>query len=98
VPGILVFGDNHLIVEGPRPDEAEARALVRFWSVIQIGAETPLSLRKWSIVKKAFRERLEWAWEVGGEGEKTEAVRVLLAELEARGVKCSQVSRGGLDV
>jgi hypothetical protein len=98
VPGILVFGDNHLIVEGPRPKAEEALALWRFWSVIQIGAETPIELRRWAIVNRAFREELEWAWMVTGEGEQSEAVRVLLAELESRGVKCSSVSRGGLDV
>ena len=90
--GILVFGDNHLIVEGPRPEEAQAAELARFWSVIEIGAEIPNELRAWSIVNKALREELEWAWIVPGEGEQTEAVRVLLAELEARAVKCSKVS------
>jgi hypothetical protein len=98
VLGILVFGDNHLIVDGPNPSEEQARALARFWSVIQIGVDTPLALRQWSIVKKAFRENLEWAWIVPGAGEQTEAVRVLLAEMESRGVKCSSVPRGGLDV
>ncbi|MEP7365245.1 MAG: hypothetical protein ABI972_18485 [Acidobacteriota bacterium] len=84
--GILVFGDNHLIVDGPRPDEEQARALARYWSVIEIGRVVPAEMRGWSIVKKAFRENLEWAWVVPGEGGQTEAVGVLLKELQDRGV------------
>lgn len=84
--GILVFGDNHLIVEGPRPEEVQARALTRFWSVIEIGRVTPEELRGWRVVTKAFRENLEWAWVVAGEGMQTEAVGVLLDEMRARGV------------
>jgi hypothetical protein len=38
--GILVHGDNHLIVRGPLPDPVVAVALVRHWSLIQIGATT----------------------------------------------------------
>ena len=84
--GILVFGDNHLIVSGPRPDEAVARALVRLWSVIAIGREVPEHLRQWTITTKAFREDLSWAWVVAGEGTQSDAVRVLLKELQDRGV------------
>jgi hypothetical protein len=35
--GILVMGDNHLIVRGPLPDRETALALARHWSLIQIG-------------------------------------------------------------
>jgi len=35
--GILVHGNNHLILSGPVPDEAIALALARHWSIIQIG-------------------------------------------------------------
>jgi hypothetical protein len=38
---ILVHGDNHFIVRGPLPDPAAALALVRHWSLIQIGETTP---------------------------------------------------------
>jgi hypothetical protein len=38
--GILVHGDNHFIVCGPLPDRDAARALIRHWSIIQIGATT----------------------------------------------------------
>ena len=84
--GILVFGDNHLIVEGPRPEEAQALALKRYWSVIAIGRVVPEELKAWRVVTKAFRENLEWAWVAPGDGEQTSAVRVLLDEMRARGV------------
>ena len=84
--GIVVHGDNHFIVRGPQPDGETVRALVRHWSVIQIGAVMPEGLRAWRISTKEFREDLEWAWIVPGEGEHTAAVRQLLAELQARDV------------
>jgi len=85
--GILVCGDNHFIVNGPLPDRAAALALARHWSIIQIGQSTPPSLRNWSIVTRAFRENLEWAVVVPGDGEVTPAVAQLLKELSARGIK-----------
>ena len=85
--GILVIGDNHFIVRGPLPDRASALALARHWSTIQIAQETPAALRKWSIRTREFRENLEWAAVVPGDGETTPAVAQLLAELSARGIK-----------
>ncbi len=41
--GILVHGNNHFILNGPRPDEQEALALVRHFSLIQIGPPTALA-------------------------------------------------------
>jgi hypothetical protein len=84
--GILVCGDNHFIVRGPFPDRATALALARHWSIIQIGQTTPPSLQSWSIVTRAFREDLEWAVVVPGNGEITPAVAQLLKELSARGI------------
>jgi hypothetical protein len=84
--GILVYGDNHFIVRGPLPDRAAAMALARHWSVIQIGQTAPPHLQSWSIVTRAFREDLEWAVRVPGEGEVTPAVAQLLQELSARGI------------
>jgi hypothetical protein len=84
--GILVCGDNHFIVRGPPPDRAAALALARHWSIIQIGQATPPSLRNWSIVTRAFRENLEWAVLVPGDGAVTPAVAQLLQELSARGI------------
>jgi hypothetical protein len=84
--GILVHGDNHFIVRGPLPDRDTALALVRHWSLIEIGATTPPALDPWQIVTREFRENLEWAVIVPGESEPSPAVRTLLDELAARGV------------
>lgn len=84
--GILVCGDNHFIVEGPRPDVETARALARYWSVIQIGRSMPRELQDWSITTRAFRENLEWAIVVPGDGNITPAVAELLNEVSARGI------------
>ena len=84
--GILVHGDNHFIVRGPRPSRDTALALVRQWSLIRIGAETPASLERWRISTKEFRENLDWAVVVRGEGQMSAAVTQLLDELRARGV------------
>jgi hypothetical protein len=68
------------------PDRATALALAQHWSIIQIGRETPISLRQWTISTKEFRENLEWAVVVPGEGEISTAVAQLLNELSARGI------------
>jgi hypothetical protein len=88
--GILVHGDNHFIVRGPAPDRATARALVRNWSVIRIGAQTPPELAQWRISSKEFRENLQWAGMVAGEGEMSPAVAQLLDELRHRGVEVQE--------
>jgi hypothetical protein len=84
--GILVHGDNHFIVRGPLPDRDLARALIRHWSIIQIGATTPPSLERWRISTKEFRQDLEWAVIVPGDNEITPAVAQLLDELSTRGI------------
>src|ERR1700676_3750373 len=84
--GILVCGDNHFIVRGPLPDRTTALALARHWSIIQIGQETPISLLSWTISTREFRENLEWAVVVPGDGEISRGVAQLLAELSARGI------------
>jgi len=84
--GILVHGDNHFIVRGPLPGAGTARALARHWSVIQIGAAPPLALDQWRISSREFRENLEWAVIVPGDGEISPGVAVLLDELSARGI------------
>jgi len=82
--GILVHGDNHFVVAGPRPDCQKALALIRQWTVIQIGGTDRIP--GWEIRTKAFRENLEWAVVVRGESEQSQAVVELLAELAARGI------------
>jgi hypothetical protein len=84
--GILVHGDNHFIVGGPLPDREVALALIRHWSLIQIGATTPPLLDQWQIISREFRENLEWAVVVPGDGEMSPAVMRLLDELSARGI------------
>lgn len=85
MPGLLVHGDNHFVVRGPEPDDATAQALVRHWSVIQIGRQTPEHLQAWRISTKEFREELEWA-AIVGPGPHTPAVDQLLHELADRGI------------
>ena len=84
--GILVHGDNHFLARGPLPDRLLALALVRHWSLIQVGAVTPPPLDRWRITSREFRENLTWAVIVPGEGEISLAVTKLLEELSARGV------------
>jgi len=43
--GILVHGNNHFILSGPKPDHASASALARHWSIIQIGEAKILVFR-----------------------------------------------------
>lgn len=81
-----MHGDNHFIVRGPAPDEAAALALVRHWSVIQIGAVMPPELTEWRISTREFREDLQWAIVVPADTETSAAVAQLLEELEARGI------------
>jgi hypothetical protein len=85
--GILVNGNNHFVVRGPLPDRETALALVRHWSLIQIGQTTPATLREWQISTREIRGNLKWAVTVTGEGEISPAVAQLLEELSARGIK-----------
>ena len=91
VVGILVHGDNHFIVHGPFPDRDTALALVRHWSLIQVGATTPPSLDAWRIVSHEFRENLQWAVVVPGDRPMSPAVTTLLDELSARGIAIHHV-------
>jgi hypothetical protein len=84
--GILVHGDNHFIVRGPRPSRQIALALARHWSVIRIGAGTPAALAAWRIGTRELRENLRWAIVVPGESAHSAAVVQLLAEMRARAI------------
>jgi hypothetical protein len=92
--GILVHGDNHFIVRGRLPDRETALALVRQWSLIQIGGTLSPGLDEWQIVSRAFRENLTWAIVVPGEREIAPAVTSLLGELAQRGVTIHDVQLG----
>ena len=85
--GILVHGNNHFILRGPAPDEADALRLSRYWSVIQIGVEKSQSFGPWEIRMKEFRENLEWAVVVPGDREVSRGVTQLLGELADRGIE-----------
>ncbi len=93
--GILVHGNNHFILSGPRPDEGEASALTRHFALIQVGAETPSTFEKWQIRPKEFRENLQWAVIVPGDRQTSPGVVELLSELATRGVKIEKNERGG---
>jgi hypothetical protein len=93
--GILVHGDNHFILSGPEPDEASALALARHWAIIQIGDQNSLSFEQWQIRTKEFRENLEWAVVVPGDGDISPAVSQLLAELSARGITVRRYGKVG---
>lgn len=93
--GILVHGDNHFIVLGPKPDASAATALARHWSLISIGGATPPELSRWSIRTREFRENLQWAVIVPGDGARNPAVATLLSELEARGIVIDDFTRTG---
>ena len=82
--GILVQGGNHWIVRGPLPNRETALALVRHWSLIQIGGAMPPHWQAWTIRTRAFREDLEWAVVVPGDDQTSPAVALLLEELSAR--------------
>ena len=84
--GILVHGSNHFIVRGPLPDRETAVALVRHWSLIQIGQTTPVALQQWQISTRELRGNLEWAVSVPDGSEISPAVAQLLDELSARGI------------
>jgi len=73
-------------VRGPLPGRDHALALVRHWSIIQIGTQTPPKLDRWRISTKEFRENLEWAVRVPGDNDISPAVAQLLVELAARGI------------
>ena len=91
--GILVHGDNHLILRGPLPGREAALALVRRWSLVQIGAATP-QLDSAQVVTREFRENLQWAAVVAGAAEISPAVKTLLEELSARGITIHEYQVG----
>ena len=92
--GLLVHGDNHFIVRGPAPSRDCAVSLARHWSLIEIAAKTPPDLERWRISTREFREDLEWAVIVAGEGKMSPAVRELLGEMAARGIVIKDARAG----
>jgi hypothetical protein len=92
--GILVHGNNHVILSGPVPDDATAMALARHWSLIQIGEAKSSIWGHWEIRSKEFRENLEWAVIVPGDRNVSPGVAELLEELSSRGVQIRRCANG----
>src|SRR3954447_10172394 len=84
--GLLVHGDNHFIVRGPLPGREASLALIRHWSLTQIGGITPNELDQWRMITKEFRENLDRRGVVPGDAEVSPAAIQLLSELSARGI------------
>jgi hypothetical protein len=84
--GILVHGDNHFILRGPRPNEPAALRLARHWSVIQIGEAASPKFEHWEIRNREFRENLTWAVVIPGDREPSPGAARLLSELSSRNV------------
>ena len=85
--GILVHGNNHYILSGPRPTAGEAVALSRNWSVVQIGELKSQKFRQWELRNNEVRENLQWAVILPGDRDTSPGVLQLLAEIAARGVE-----------
>ncbi len=84
--GLLVYGGNHFIVNGPEPSAEIARALVREWAHPMPGRTADVSLAAWTIRTRAYREELAWAVVVCSDEPHSAAVVELLTELGARGL------------
>lgn len=85
--GLLTHRDNHHILQGPCPTPDQARRLVfELEYPDPLRRSSPL-LTEWTVLTRAFRDKLQWAVVVGNEESCGEAVRVLLKELAARGVQ-----------
>lgn len=92
--GILVHGNNHFILSGPEPAEAEAIAIARHFSLVKVGEPVSNSFDQWEIRNKEFRENLEWAVVVPGDAEVSPAAAKLLGELAQRGVVIRACQQG----
>ena len=92
--GILVHGNNHFILSGPEPTEAEAIAIARQLSLVKVGEPASSTFEKWQVRNKEFRENLEWAVVVPGDSELSPGASKLLGELAERGVVISACKQG----
>ena len=90
--GILIHGNNHFILRGPRPDERAALRLARHWSVIHIGQPASLNFEQWEIRDKEFRENLTWAVVIPGDRDPSPGAIQLLSELSSRNVHIDHYS------
>ena len=86
--GLLVCGDNHLLLRGPLPDRPTALRLVRTWMFPTIGAAVDLTgiQGHWRISTREFREEIAWAVVIPAGSALQPAVAQLLQEVAGRGV------------
>ena len=88
--GLLVYGDNHLVLRGPRPDREGAFALARHFGLsfasIRPLADRSGTFEQWTISTREFRENLAWAAVLPAATLHSPAIRQLLDELTARGM------------
>ncbi len=88
--GLIVCGEDHFLVRGVKPELEMARYLVRRWlrpTVEDLLGTSPPIPAEWKITTKEFREDIEWVVVVESETTVNPAVRQLLDELEARGIR-----------
>ena len=87
--GLLVYGDNHLVLRGPRPAQAQAWAMTAHFG-LSLAQIRPLDrsgeFREWCISLREFREELAWAVVLPAGTAVSPAVRQLLNELAARDI------------
>jgi len=86
--GILVCGDNHLILGGPLPGPECARRLAHQFGLrlVTLGPPPVRQWAQWEIRTREFRERLTWAVQLMPYQNPSPAVATLLAELSQRGL------------
>ncbi|MFN0166271.1 MAG: hypothetical protein ACKV22_07550 [Bryobacteraceae bacterium] len=86
--GILVHGDNHILVRGPLPGPRRARELIRRWMIPTIGQTIDRDgvLFEWRITTSEVREDIDWAVVLGADTQPQPAVTQLLDEIATRGV------------
>ena len=86
--GLLVYGDNHLVLRGPRPAQSEVREIVAHFGLSLAQIRPPLDrsgeFREWRVSLREFREELAWAVVLPADSTVSPAVRQLLDELAAR--------------
>ncbi len=86
--GLLVCGDNHLLLRGPLPDRVTAGRLVRHWMfpAIQARVDRTGIQGVWRISSREFREEITWAVVWPSDTPVQPAVEQLLTEVAGRGI------------
>jgi hypothetical protein len=94
--GLLVCGDNHLLLRGPLPDRVTAGRLVRLWMFPTIGTSINASgiLGPWRISTREFREEIAWAVVWPSDTPAQPAVAQLLSEVAGRGIAICDAATG----